>query len=95
MEPTDQENTLINTTEQGTCNGSDGKMLSLHAQSPGFDFQYWINQVYWLMPVNLVSAQEVEAEQEFKVIFGYIVSPKPVWATGNSTYHQQQTEVKT
>lgn len=62
MEPTDQENTLINITEQGTCNGSAGKTLSLHAQRPGFDFQYWINQVYWHMPVNPVSAQEVEAE---------------------------------
>lgn len=95
MEPTDQENTLINTIEQGTCNGSAGKMLSLHAQSPGFDFQYRINQVYWHMPVNPVSAQEVEAEQEFKVIFGYIVSLKPAWATWNSTYYQQQTEIRT
>lgn len=85
MEPTDQENTLINTIEQGTCNGSAGKMLSLHVQSP----------VYWHMPVNPVSAQEVEAEQEFKLIFGYTVSLKPAWATWNSTYYQQQIEIRT
>lgn len=69
-------------------------MLSLHAQSPGFDFQYRINQVYWHMPVNPVSAQEVEAEQEFKVVFGYIVSLKPAWATWTS-YYQQQIEIRT
>jgi hypothetical protein len=49
-------------------------MLSLHAQSPGFDLQYWISV---LAHASKPSAQEVGANQEFKVIFGYTVSPKP------------------
>lgn len=58
-------------------------MLAWNAQSPGFNVEYHINEAWQHMPIIPTLRKWRQEDQEFNIIFNYIVTLKSAW---NTTY---------
>ena len=67
-------------------------MLAWNAHSPGFNVEYHINEAWQDMPIIPALRKWRQEDEEFNVIFNYIVTLKSAWNTQTKNKRLRQSD---